>query len=192
VVSQLNHQQAAEVEKYNHFTTGFLALRPTQGRASAPVVHLTRTARETAPLNEEMGDRKPSQFLRHLKSLTPDIPDDYLRTIWASRLPPHVQAILAGQTEGSLDSTSRLDDRICEVTPLPTTGSISPSTPDNPAGLLERIEEISRQVASLQALQTNRRSQSRDRHRPHSRNRFSNTTDNTVQPREILWYHWKF
>jgi len=47
--------------------------------------------------HEEMGDRKPSQFLRHLKSLAPDIPDEFLRTIWASRL-QHVQAILAGQT----------------------------------------------------------------------------------------------
>jgi len=52
--------------------------------------------------HEEMGDRKPSKFLRHLKSLAPDVPDDFLRTIWASRLPPYVQAIFAGQNEGSL------------------------------------------------------------------------------------------
>jgi len=142
--------------------------------------------------HEEMGDRKPLQFLRHIKSLAPYVPDDSLRTIWASRLPSHVQAILAGQNEGSLHSTSRLADRICEVTPLPTTASNSPSTTDNPAGLLERIEELSRQVAFLQASQTDRRSQSRDRHRPHSRDRFRSTTDNTVQPHDICWYHWKF
>jgi hypothetical protein len=33
-------------------------------------------------MHEEMGDRKPSQFLRHLKSLAPEVPDDFLRSIW--------------------------------------------------------------------------------------------------------------
>jgi hypothetical protein len=37
---------------------------------------------------EEMGDRKPSQFLRQLRSLAPDLPDGIIRNIWASRLPP--------------------------------------------------------------------------------------------------------
>ena len=85
--------------------------------------------------HEEMGDREPSQFLRHLKALAPDVPDDFLRTIWASRLPPHVQAILAGQTEGSMDSASQLADRICEVATQPVTASVTPapSTPDNTA-----------------------------------------------------------
>jgi len=139
-----------------------------------------------------MGDRKASQFLRHLKSLAPDVPDDFLRTIWASRLPPHVQAILAGQTEGSLDSAFHLADRICEVTPLPTTTSISPSTPDNTAGLLEWIEELSRQVASLPASQTHSRPQSRVRHRSHSRHCRSITTYNSLKPHDICWYHWQF
>jgi hypothetical protein len=30
---------------------------------------------------EEIGDRKPSQFLRHLRSLAPDMPDHYLPSI---------------------------------------------------------------------------------------------------------------
>ena len=104
--------------------------------------------------HEEMGDWKPSQYLWHLKGLAPEVPDDFLCTIWASRLPPHVQAILAGQTEGSLDSASHLAGRISEVTTLPTTASISPLTPDSTAMLLECIKELSRQVASLQESRT--------------------------------------
>ena len=61
----------------------------------------------------------------------------------------HVQAILAGQIEGSLNSASQLADRICKVTPLPTTARISSLTPDSTAGLLEHMEDLSRQVASL-------------------------------------------
>ena len=141
--------------------------------------------------HEEMGVRKPSQFLRQLKSLAPVVPDDFLRTIWASRIPLHVQAILAGQTEGSLDSASHLADRICEVTPLPTTASISPSTPDNTAGLLERIKELSRQVASLQASQTHSRPHARVRQRSHCRDRRVSTTDNSLQLHDTCCY-WQF
>jgi hypothetical protein len=32
-----------------------------------------------------MGDCKPSQFLRHLRSLAPDVPDDFLHSIWSSQ-----------------------------------------------------------------------------------------------------------
>jgi hypothetical protein len=105
-----------------------------------------------------MGDQKPSQFLRHLKALAPDVLDKFLRTIWASRLPPQVQAILAGQTEGSLDSVSHLADKICEVTNQSTTASISLATRDNTAELLEHIKVLTRQVASLRASHTRSRS----------------------------------
>jgi hypothetical protein len=44
-----------------------------------------------------MGDRQPSQFLRHLRGLAPDVPEDFLYTIWSSRLPLNIQTILAGQ-----------------------------------------------------------------------------------------------
>ena len=157
VVSQLNQQQAAEVED-------IITSPPEQepyDRLKAELVRRLSTSREQRVRqllsHEEMGDRKPSQFLRHLKGLAPDVPDDFLRTIWASRLPPHVQAILAGQTEGSLDTASHLADRICEITPQPTTASIPTATPDNTAVLLERIEELSRQVASLWASQNHSR-----------------------------------
>jgi hypothetical protein len=117
--------------------------------------------------HEKMSDRKPSQFLRHHKILAPDVPDDFPRTIRARRLPPHVQDILVGRTEGRLDSASHVAEKICEVTPLPTTGSISPSTPDSTAGLLERIVELSCKVSLLWASQTNSYPHSRVRHLPH-------------------------
>jgi hypothetical protein len=142
--------------------------------------------------HEEMGDQKPSQFLRHFKGLAPNVPDDFLRTIWASHLPPHVQTILARQAEGSLKSAFHLADRICEITPLPTKASISPSKPDSTVELLERVEELSRQAASPRASQTHSRSQSKDRHRSHSRDRRRSTRDNFRTPHDTCWYHWKF
>ena len=135
VVSQLHQQHAAEVED-------IITSPPEEepyDRLKAELVRRLSTSREQRVRqlfsHEEKGDRKPSQFLRHQKALAPDVPDDFLRTIWASRLPPHVQAILAGQTEGSLDSASQLADRICEVAPQPVTASVTPApyTPDNTA-----------------------------------------------------------
>jgi hypothetical protein len=73
-----------------------------------------------------MGDRKPSRFLRHLRSLDPDVPDEFLHTIWSSRQPPKIQAFLAGQPEGSLNSAARCADRISEVTPQPVLASAGP------------------------------------------------------------------
>lgn len=49
-------------------------------------------------MHEELGDRKPSQFLRHLTDLAgPNVPDDFITTIWSSRLPQNVQTVLALQ-----------------------------------------------------------------------------------------------
>jgi hypothetical protein len=111
--------------------------------------------------------------------LAPDVPDDFLHTIWTSRLPPQVQTIVAGQTKGSLNLTSHLADNLRSHQP----GYYSEHFPAT-AELLERIEQLSRQVASLRASQT--------RSPSHSRNRRRSTPDYPSAPREIYWYHWNF
>jgi len=165
VVNQLNQQHAAEIED-------IITAPPAHDlydRLKAELVSLLSTSHEQRAWqllsHEEMCDRKTSQFLRHFKGLAPDVPDDYQRTTWASRLPPHVQEILAVQTEGRLDSASHLADRICEVTPLPTTVRISTPIPDNTAGLREGIDELPRMVASLRTPRAHSRSHSRHRER---------------------------
>jgi hypothetical protein len=192
VVSQLNQQLAEEVED--------VIIAPPDhqpyDRLKEELVRRLSTSREQRARqllsHEEMGDRKPSQFLRHLKGLAPDVPADFLRTIWASRLPPHVKAILTGQTESSLDSASQLADRICEVTPLPTTASVSHPTPDATAGMLQRIEELTRQVVSLQASYSSGRSQSRHRNRSYSRDRHRSSAETSAQPHDVCWFNSKF
>jgi hypothetical protein len=90
---------------------------------------------------EEMGDRKPSQFLRHHSSLAPDMQDDFLHSIWSGRLPPNVQAILAGQPEGDMEDMASCADRITEAAPQPALVSVAP-LPDS-AALLQQIEHLS-------------------------------------------------
>jgi hypothetical protein len=76
---------------------------------------------------EEMGDRKPSQFLTHLRSLTPDLPDYFPRAIWTSRLPVKVQANLACHPEVEPDAAFDCADRIIET--VPALASIGQQTP---------------------------------------------------------------
>jgi len=121
VISQLEYRHAAEVED--------IIITPPAGEPyttlMTELVRRLSSSRDQRVrqllTHEEMGDRKPSQFLQHLKSLAPDVPDDFLRSIWSSRLPPHIQTILAGQAEGNLDAASQLADRIAEIAPLPIT-----------------------------------------------------------------------
>ena len=48
--------------------------------------------------HEDIGNRKPSQFLRHLRGLAGNvIPEDVLRPLWLARLPAFTQAISASQ-----------------------------------------------------------------------------------------------
>jgi hypothetical protein len=155
-----------------------------------------------------MGDRKPSQFLRHLRNLVSDQRDYFLRTIWTSRLPANVQATLACHPEVELDVAADCADRIIETVPPPALASFGQPT-DNE--LLRRIEELSRRVAALSAegdrsLSTDRRSSSRDRPSS-SRDPNSSRRDRPSSPRNrrpynrsptrhdtstTCWYHRRF
>jgi hypothetical protein len=79
-------------------------------------------------IHEEMGDRRPTQFLRHLRTLAgPSVPSDFLRTLWTNRLPPTVQAIIATQAHVALDDVAQLADKIVEVAPPPCVTHVSSS-----------------------------------------------------------------
>jgi len=118
VISQLEYRHAAEVEDIiiSPPTDEPYTTLKTELVGSMSSSHDQRVRQLLT--HEEMGDCKPSQFLRLLKSLAPDVPDDFLRSIWSSRLPPHIQTILAGQAEGNLDAASQLAGRIAESSTL--------------------------------------------------------------------------
>jgi hypothetical protein len=185
-ISQLDHRHAAEVEDV---ITSPTEREPYKTLKSELVRRLSTSREQRVPqllMHEEMGDRKPSQFLWHLKSLAQEVPDDFLRSILSSRPRPHIQAILAGLSEGDLDSASQLADRICEVGPQLTTTCVCPACEN--ASIVQRLEKLSRQVASLSLNRTRRRSHSR------SRRTCRNTPPQGVHPAVSThcWYHRRF
>lgn len=139
--------------------------------------------------DEEIGDRKPSQFLRHLRSLAGTILQDQsiLRQLWLRRLPNHLQAIITAQADLPLDKLADLADKILEVTPAPINAHVyaaatPPQSSPDVLALAARIDELSGLVAAM--------SQRRDReyNRP-NRSRSASRDSRGQEEPQLCWYH---
>ncbi|XP_018322802.1 uncharacterized protein LOC108735362 [Agrilus planipennis] len=94
----------------------------------------------------DLGDRKPTQFLRHLRGLAgTTMPDNLLRTIWSSRLPLNVQAIIATMWDKDLDETAGAADCIMEAIQTETIAAVTPTTSSIP----ETIQTLTNTIYTL-------------------------------------------
>lgn len=194
VVAQLDTRVIGEVED--------IILQPPPqdkyGRLKSELIHRLSTSEEQRVRqlvsDEELGDRRPSQFLRHLRSLAGNALTDenLLRQLWMRRLPQHLQAILAAQSELSLSKIAELADKILEVSPgmaaprslavfSASTSAVAPSPLDN---ITRRLDELTRQIASLTA----------ERGRSQSRGRNANQRERSQTPgkAKMCFYHRKY
>lgn len=139
-------------------------------------------------MHEELGDRKPSQFLRHLQGLAgPKVPEDFVKTIWTSRLPEKIQAVLAGQPQGPLEVLADLADRINDI--VPSKPSQVASTSCAPASTMDsmarEIAALRKELADLKTRQSRRQSRRRSRSRSNTR------SQSNYRKFPICWYHHK-
>jgi hypothetical protein len=137
-----------------------------------------------------MGNRKPSQFLRHL------------RILWTSHLSTNVRTILARLPEVDLEAAALSADSIMETISMPTVASVAPGT--DYMELERTVHNLSKQVADLIAEQkrTNtsiRQNNIRDhRSRSNSRRSNSSTRNRRQSPVQqdsnstVCWYHQRF
>lgn len=149
--------------------------------------------------HEELGDRKPSQFLRHLKHLAgPGVPDDFIRTLWTGRLPSSMQTIIASQAKATLEEAADLADQIMDiVAPVPQVAAaqlpLFSTAPVPSSSTSSEIAELTRQVAALTA-QVDRLSRSRDRNRTNNRRggrSSSRRSQSSYRQYPVCWYHSK-
>jgi hypothetical protein len=88
VNSQLDHRYAAEVKDIIISLPEQDSYTKLRAELMRQLTH-SRGQRICQLLTvEEMGNRKPSQFPRHLRSHAPDVSEDFLSTIRSSQLPP--------------------------------------------------------------------------------------------------------
>lgn len=147
--------------------------------------------------SEELGDRKPSQFLRHLQHLAgPTIPEDFLRSIWTSRLPNNLQTVIASQSL-PLSELADLADRVHDIAPAsPQVAAASSSSANSAFEIMARqISELTKQVSAL-TMEVHDRSRSRNRqssrgHGGRSRTPSRRSTSN-YRKFPNCWYHYRF
>ncbi|XP_011859712.1 PREDICTED: uncharacterized protein LOC105557151 [Vollenhovia emeryi] len=102
---------------------------------------------------EDIGDRKPSQFLRHFRTLAGEnVPDALLRSLWLGRLPSQMQMVLATRTEDPLDQVAEQADRIHEMTNktvVASTTAVSTKGSPDKKSLEAQMQALTKQVATL-------------------------------------------
>lgn len=152
--------------------------------------------------HEELGDRKPSQFMRHLQNLAgPTVPEHLIRQIWSNRLPTNIQTIIASQTSSSLESVAELADKINDIASpaLQVAGASSSSQP----GSVSALETIARKVDVLTKqvhdLRTNSRPRNRGDYNANNRGaRFRGRSKSRSKSRQRpddhphCWYHFQY
>nr|VZI18557.1 unnamed protein product [Spirometra erinaceieuropaei] len=139
---------------------------------------------------EALGDRKPSELLRRMRSLVGNmaIHDNFFKEIFLKRRPTSVQTILAsGSDDLDISKLEKMADRMTEVECLssPTITQVSQPLTVSTCDLAELKTQIAQLSATVAALQLrrfpgpSRRSFGRDRRRSRSRPRTTN----------LCWYH---
>nr|VZI32437.1 unnamed protein product [Spirometra erinaceieuropaei] len=139
---------------------------------------------------EALGDRKPSELLRRMRSLVGNmkIDDKFFKEMFLERLPTSVQTILAsGSDDLEISKLAQMADRMMEVERLssPTIAQVSQPLNVSTSDLTELKTQIAQLSATGAALQLrrcpgpSRRSFGRDRRRSRSHPRTAN----------LCWHH---
>lgn len=193
VLSQIDQQYAAEVRdivlnppdtgKYEKLKTELIK-RLTISREREVKQLLT---------HEDLGDRKPSQFLRHLQNLAgKEVPEDFLKTLWTSRLPSNIQTAIASQTSTSLEALADLADRIQDLVQPPVVASTSFTRDPLLETVAKQLVELSKQVNAITLNQASRSRSRSHNNNGKSRNRSRSRSKSSYTKYPTCWYHSRF
>lgn len=129
-----------------------------------------------------LGDRMPSQLLRHMQQLLGSKVDGLdsllLREIFLQKIPPNVGMVMTASNENDLSKLAELADKLMAV--ASTSVAAVASEPSPHEQLKEMKNEISRLVDSVAALHTASRSTSQG------------ASQSPTKRQKICWYHRKF
>lgn len=156
--------------------------------------------------DEEIGDRKPSDFYRRMKQLagaTAAVGDEFLMKLWLSRLPHLINIALIPQSEGNLDTLLLTADRIWEA--MQTSSSVSQindraSTSNSTNSSCDRFSKLEQEINSLKSMISNinfrnSRPESKSKEnnvRNNSRQRSNSRRRNFNPQGSLCWYHYRY
>lgn len=168
--------------------------------------------------NEDIGDRKPSDFYRSLKQLAGSsntIGDPLIRKLWLRRLPHAINIALIPQADKEINDVILLADKIWEATQLPNVSQVASTSFSDPFTMFnQELNEIKGMLNRLnlqdqwsnnfnhhsRSMNQDQRSRNYSRN-AHSGNRFNYRSHNRSHNRSLsrhksnsnnCWYHRKF
>ena len=137
---------------------------PEQGQYEALKTALIKILSDSSSMRvqkllegEELRDRTPVQFLRHLRNLEGTSGnEEFLQNFWTARLPTSTQHVLAGMPEKSLTALAEIADRVHEI--RPEKGRIAAMLQDNAIMALkeELIQIIKLEISAISRTQNRR------------------------------------
>lgn len=152
---------------------------------------------ETLLQGEEIGDRKPSEFFRYLKTLagTSDlVTDKLIMNLWTRRLPSMVQATLkAVSKETGTSELLSMADNVFEVVKqqnvgiFQVSGSSSGVHGETMQGLIDKNTKLESEISEIKSMISNLKVNSHsNRFRSRSRSRNRNSS------KQYCFYHFRF
>jgi len=138
----------------------------------------------------DLGDLRPSQLLREMKNLAgTQVDDALLKSMWMTRLPSHMRAIISVSSE-PLDKIATMADKIAEVNDGHAVQEVrlSSSNSSSDVSLQQQISQLTKEIAGLK-VQWQR---SRSRSRSNSRSRNFTKDRGESNTKGLCWYHRKF
>lgn len=125
--------------------------------------------------------KKPTALLREMHTLAGGtVSSEFLQSLWIQRLPTQAKAILSAH-DGDLDQLAKLADKILEVGEGSSVNAVCAPSESAMGRLERRLDDLTRQIASLS---TDRRARSSSRgHKSRSRSKSQHSE---------CYYHRKF
>ena len=154
--------------------------------------------------NQPMGDRKPSQHLRHIKAQAgAHFSEAALESLWLETLPADVKLIVASAKGLPLDQQAEMADNVMDVAGVRRLAAIRTEAAPKLAAADPQIASLAQQISALakkfdshvsriaNAEAASKRKRPRDKS-PASTSRTAATASSPEDGAELCWYHRKF
>lgn len=147
--------------------------------------------------DEEMGDKKPSEYFRTLRRLAGSsgtVGDELLKKLWMSRLPQAISVALIPQKDDEVDKLIKLADQVWEAIKTANISAVSANSSSNNDELRNEINSLKAMIEKL-SFDRSRRSRYRSESRPrsNSNNNRSRSRSSRYNPNgKFCYYHFKF
>ncbi|XP_008486959.1 uncharacterized protein LOC103523718 [Diaphorina citri] len=141
----------------------------------------------------DLGDKQPSQLLREIQKLAPDVPTKIVRGLWLKKLPGHVQQILQAVSHVDLSQQAEIADKVVSVQTSSIAAvrpEVNPPPPSNLADLSQDIKTLTKTMTEF--INTFRASSSRSRSPARSLPYRSHSRESGSQDRKYCYLHYKF